>query len=250
MPHLIPSDAATGLKEDILLYENATIWAGSPANSGADAGKTAFLQVGEMVKVGDTWKFVDLPRVIDPTKNAAIAAIEGGIRSAIYRSEPGEGPGGFDNPMIAEAVKALSAYDSANAALLAKGDPRELARFHVGRIAPLRDVVKAAQAAGDARIELDHNKLIVDSLSAAYASARTPTGPGSSRRSRTRGARSARMPGTSRSRPTSRFRTSSRASTTSRLRKSGSTGSRSSSRSLARATRPRRRSCSWPAPTR
>ena len=170
LPHLIPADAGSGLKEDIFLHENVMIWAGSPTNPAANAGKLAFLQVGEMVKVGDCWKFVDLPRVIDPSKNAVIASMDGGIRSAIYRSEVGDAPAGNDNPQIAEAIKALTAFDAANSALLSKGDPKDLARFHVGRIAPLRGVVKAAEAAGDGKIELDHNKLIVDSLSAAYAS--------------------------------------------------------------------------------
>ncbi|WP_435017478.1 redoxin domain-containing protein [Tundrisphaera sp. TA3] len=176
MPHLIPADAASGLKDDVLLYENAVIFAGAPNNPAANAGKMAFLQVGEMVKIGDVWKLVDLPRVIDPSKNAVIAAIEGGIRSSIYRSEPGDGPAGNDNPAIAAAIKELSAFDAANSALLTKGDPKDLARFHVGRIAPLRGVVKAAEAAGDAKIELDHNKLIVDSLAAAYASGAYPEG--------------------------------------------------------------------------
>ena len=92
MPHLIPADA--GLKEDCLLYENATIW---PASASL---KVAFLQSGEIIKVGDVWKFVDVPRVIDPSKNGVITANEGGIRSWVFRNDGakadrvGQPPGG------------------------------------------------------------------------------------------------------------------------------------------------------------
>ena len=170
LPHLIPADA--GLKDDLILHENAVIFAGSPSSGGA--GKTAFLQVGEMVKVGETWKFVDLPRVIDP-KTGMIAAFEGGIRSAVFRNEAGPAAGA-ENPQIAEAMAGLAAYHKANEALLTS-NAQGIARFHVGRIAPLNKIVKAAEAAGDAKVELDHQKLIVDSLAAAYSSGAYPEGP-------------------------------------------------------------------------
>ena len=60
MPHAIPADPALGLEQDLLMYENAVIFAGPP--NGQAQGKVAFLQVPEMVKVaGDVWKFVELP---------------------------------------------------------------------------------------------------------------------------------------------------------------------------------------------
>lgn len=62
LPHVIPADV-TG-KDDLLLYENAVIFA-TPAGSG-DPLAMAYLQAPEMVRVGDAWKFVQLPRPIDP----------------------------------------------------------------------------------------------------------------------------------------------------------------------------------------
>ena len=173
LPHLIPADA--GLKSDVLLYENAVIFATSPATQ-ANPDKLAFLQVGEMVKVGETWKFVDLPRVVDP-KSGVIAAVEGDIRSWVYRSDAGIA-GAAENPAIAEAMQALAAFDNSkpNQALQTSGVPKDLARFHVGRVAPLKQVVKAAEAAGDPKIELDYHKLIVDSLAAAYATGQYTAG--------------------------------------------------------------------------
>ncbi len=170
MPHLIPADA--GLKEDVVLYENAVIYAGSPNQ--ANPGKVAFLHVDEMVKVGESWKFVDLPRVIDPSKNGVIASSEGGIRSWVFRNDVGNAQPG-ENPQVAEALAALAAYDKANEGLLA-GDPKSVARFHVARYAQLKAVAEAARAAGEPKVELDHLKLSVDGLAAAYASGAYPAG--------------------------------------------------------------------------
>jgi thiol-disulfide isomerase/thioredoxin len=167
MPHLIPAES--GLKDDIILCESATIFAASPANQ-ANPGKVAFLQVGEMIRLGEVWKFVDLPRVVDPAKNGVIAAAEGGIRSWVFRTDA-NAPAGGENPAVAQAMQELIAYDNSkeSQALQASAVPKDSARFHVGRVTPLRKIVKAAETAGDARIELDHQKLIVDSISAAYA---------------------------------------------------------------------------------
>ena len=175
MPHLIPAEA--GLKDDLILCESATIFAAS-TSAQANPGKMAFLQVGEMIRLGETWKFVDLPRVVDPSKNNGVIAVaEGGIRSWVFRSDAGGATGGED-PRVAEAIQALVAFDNSkeSQALQTSGVAKDLARFHVGRVAPLNKVVKAAEAAGDARIELDHQKLIVDSLSAAYATGQYPDG--------------------------------------------------------------------------
>lgn len=175
MPHLIPADS--GLKDDLILCESATIFAGSPANQ-ANPGKMAFLQVGEMVRLGETWKFVDLPRVIDPAKNGVIAVAEGGIRSWVFRNDGGNAGNGTENPQVAAAMQALMAYDNSkeSQALQSSGVPKDSARFHVGRIASLNKVVKAAETAGDSRVELDHQKLIVDSVSAAYATGQYQAG--------------------------------------------------------------------------
>jgi thiol-disulfide isomerase/thioredoxin len=173
MPHLIPAES--GLKEDIILCESATIFVSSPTNQ-ANPSKVAFLQVGEMIRLGEIWKFVDLPRVVDPTKGV-VTAMEGGIRSWVFRSDAGPA-NGSENPLIAQAMQSLVDYDNSkeSQALQASGVPKDAARFHRDRVAPLNRIVKAAEAAGEARIALDHQKLIVDSLSAAYATGHYPDG--------------------------------------------------------------------------
>src|SRR6185312_6074635 len=57
LPHVIPADAATGVSKDLVLYENAVIFAGAPASqAGGQQAKLSFLQVPEMIKIDDAWK--------------------------------------------------------------------------------------------------------------------------------------------------------------------------------------------------
>ncbi|GAC1470120.1 MAG: TlpA disulfide reductase family protein [Isosphaeraceae bacterium] len=162
MPHLIPADPLTGVTQDMILYENAVIFAGPPSAQTASApAKVAFLQVPEMLKIGENWKLVELPRAIDPEK--PVMAAEGGIRSWIFRQQGGGQENG--NPEQEAALKVLADYDNANAKVQVDGGKKELAQFHVGRIPLLRGVIKATQ---DEEQRLTFNRQIVDSLAAAY----------------------------------------------------------------------------------
>jgi thiol-disulfide isomerase/thioredoxin len=168
MPHLIPADPAAGLKDDVLLYENAVIFAGPPSGQ-APPAKVAFLQAAEMVKVGEVWKFVDLPRANDPEK--PVVSAEGGIRAWVFKQQSG-GPGS-ENAELEAALKKLAEYDATNAKLQAAGDKREIAQFHVGRIPLLRTCEKAAPNADD---KLVYQKQIADCLAAAYQAGFFPKG--------------------------------------------------------------------------
>lgn len=159
LPHLIPADPATSLKQDIILYENAMIFPGSSSGQ-ANATSMAFLQVPEMIKLGDVWKFVDLPRPVDPSK--PVVASEGGIRASLFREQVSGAPGGAQDPEVESALKELATYDEANANAESK---TALAQFHRGRIPLLQAVIKVAKTPED---RLIYNKQIVDSLAAAY----------------------------------------------------------------------------------
>jgi thiol-disulfide isomerase/thioredoxin len=157
MPHLIPAEAVSGLSQDLVLYENAVIFAGL-ANGQGSAIDLAFLQAPEMIKIGEVWKFVELPRAVDPKK--PLVAVEGGIRAWLFKGEKSPG----ESSEMEAALKALARYDDANAKLPAGGDKREVAQFHVGRIPLIDKVVKVAPNAEE---QLNYNKQIVDSLGAA-----------------------------------------------------------------------------------
>ncbi len=159
MPHVIPVDATAGLKDDLTLYENAVILVGNGKEGQGD--KTAFLQATELIKVGETWKFVDLPRAINPTNQTPLVAMEGGLRSTIYRDT---GNGAAEDPALVAEIKALADYDKANGANL--GDnKKQIARFHVGRVPRLRAIAKVAAKPED---KLSYDKQVVDSIAAAY----------------------------------------------------------------------------------
>src|SRR5262249_13422363 len=123
----------------------------------------AFLQVPEMIKLGDVWKFVELPRAIAPDK-PVVASADGGIRSWIFRSQMGAGPAGPQNPELDAALRALAAFDQKGAAILAGNDTKAIAQFHVERVGLLKAVVKAAKAPDE---QLTYKKQIIDSLVAA-----------------------------------------------------------------------------------
>src|SRR6185437_10566763 len=112
MPHLIPADPGSGLASDLLLYENAVIFAGPPNGQG-NLAKMAFLQAPEMIKLGESWKFVELPRAVNPDK--PLVSAEGGLRSWLFKSEQGGAGAIAQNPEMEAAMKALAAYDNANA---------------------------------------------------------------------------------------------------------------------------------------
>jgi thiol-disulfide isomerase/thioredoxin len=169
MPHLIPADPETGLTQDLVLYENAVIFAG-PANGQVDPAKIAFLQVPEMVKIGDVWKFVELPRAIPPDK-PIVASADGGIRSWLFRSQPGGvGP---QNPELDSALKDLARYDEENARILAGVDKKAIAQYHISRVPLLNAVVKSAKPGDE---PMAYKKQIIDSLVAAVQTGLYPNG--------------------------------------------------------------------------
>ena len=169
MPHVIPADTAAGLKGDLTLYENAVIFVGQPNGMG-DPTKYAYLQAGEMLKVGDAWKFIDLPRAVDPNK-PVLTQFDGGIRATLFR-ESASGPA--QDPKLAEAIQALGTYDTQNAEALGAGDRKTLAQFYVGRIPLLRSVVTLTASPEE---KLLYNKQIADSLALAYQTGLYPKGP-------------------------------------------------------------------------
>lgn len=162
-PHALPADPAAGLGKDVVLYENAMIFVSPPTPPGGQPGKLTMLQVPEMIQLGDAWKFVDLPRVVDPEK--PVVATASGLRSALYEVADLPGGGTHDEAMEA-ALKALAEFDKANAeALAGAGEKRETASVHLKRVPLLKAVAAAAK---DAEERLNYEKQAVDSLVAAY----------------------------------------------------------------------------------
>jgi thiol-disulfide isomerase/thioredoxin len=161
MPFVIPADAG-GLTSDLLTYENGVVFVNS-GDGTSDPTKTSYLQVPEMIKIGDSWKFVSLPRVINPGAAEPAAAPETeSIRSIVYRNTAAPGGIGAD-PALDTALKALADYDTKNAAALGGGNRQTIAQYHVSRVPVLKQVMLSAPEAE----KVVYLRQIVDSLAAA-----------------------------------------------------------------------------------
>ncbi|MEW4569376.1 thioredoxin-like domain-containing protein [Tautonia sp. JC769] len=178
MPHLIPADASAALKDDVLLFENSVIFAGE-ADGMTDLGKVAYLQVPELVKVGEVWKFVGLPRAFnpDPSQAEMIVAYEG-IRAWLYR-EGGSGGAVASqvSPELEQALRTLAEYDAGAVEIFAKGNAKEIATYHYERVRKLRDVIAAASDAD----RIEYEKEAINSLAAAYQTGDPQIGPATKR---------------------------------------------------------------------
>lgn len=175
MPHLIPSDSSASVKDDLLLFENAVVFAGS-VDGMADLGKVAYLQVPELVKIDEVWKFVGLPRAFnpDPSDSEMIVSYEG-IRAWLYR-EGGGGGGAVASqvgPELEKALRNLADFDASAVDVFAKGDQKEIATYHYERVRKLRDVIAAAPE----RDRIEYEKEAINSLAAAYQTGDAQVGP-------------------------------------------------------------------------
>lgn len=170
-PHAIPADPGIGLTKEITLYENAVIFAGAPVGqTPRDPSKVAFLQVPEVIRLGEVWKFVSLPRAIDPDK--PVVSVESGIRAALFhKNTPVGGPP--PNEAMEAPLRALADYDAKNAEMIRGGEKRDQAKFHLDRITFVRAIVAAAK---DPEDKLMYDKQTVDSLIAAYRTGLYPAG--------------------------------------------------------------------------
>jgi thiol-disulfide isomerase/thioredoxin len=133
-----------------------------------DPAKMAFLQIPDMIKLGATWKFVELPYAIDPEKPVVAAA--SGLRTILFDKANNVQP--RDEAMEA-ALKGLADYDVKNAQLVQSGDPEKVVRYHHGRVPLLRAVVKVAPTVEE---KLNYNKQVVDSLIGALRTGLYPQG--------------------------------------------------------------------------
>ena len=169
-PHVIPADPAGGPEKDIIVYENAMIFpgmAGAQADAAAAPPRIAFLQIPDTIKLGETWKFIELPRAIDPEK--PVMASVAGLRAMLFDRANNVQP---RDEAVDTALKALADYDGKNAQLMQAG-AREKAQYYTGRVRFLRAVVKASKTDED---KLIYDKQVIDSLVEALRTGAWPQG--------------------------------------------------------------------------
>ena len=171
MPHLIPADDDNGLKTDAIVYENGIIFAGLPNGQG-DPTATSYLQAADLVKIGENWKFLALPRANDPKKPIVVSSQDAGLRVALAKSTGAAQPAG-SNPKEEEAKLALANFDSKHGHYTADGTKQQQASYHIERIALLRELIKSSDKPEEVLLG---NKQIADGLAAAYQTGQYPKG--------------------------------------------------------------------------
>ena len=170
-PHVIPADPAVGLAKDVTLYENAMVIPGTTAAQ-QNAAKMAFLQIPDMIQLGATWKFVELPHAIDPEK--PIVAAASSMRSMLFDRAGRRRAAQRGNGARPQGPGRLRHEECAN--FCRPATRQSIARYHVGRIPFLRDIVKTSKNEDE---KLGYNKQVVDSLISAlrtglYSEGRKP----------------------------------------------------------------------------
>ena len=167
LPHVIPADPALKLAADLTLYENPLILVGLP-NGQAGAERMAYLQAPELVKFGESWKFVGLPTALNPQKPAPVANRDT-IRSILF-ADGDRAPNPVD-PAVRALIDAIAALDK-------KGVPdpnadfKGFVQFHLDRIKPLRKLAEDEKV--PAAEKLAYNRQVVDGLIALYQTGKYP----------------------------------------------------------------------------
>ncbi len=169
MPHVIPGDAGSGLTDEIVLYENAVVFV--TPSSKAESQGIAYLHVPELIRIGETWKFLSLPRAVDPVQPVLAEVDQGSLRSAIYGRADASAMASDSSSIPPDLMKALAEHD--DAAPGADSSSKELAQWHLDRIEILRKIITAAR--GDEE-KLTFYKQVVHDLAEAYKSGLYPQG--------------------------------------------------------------------------
>jgi thiol-disulfide isomerase/thioredoxin len=169
MPHAIPEDAAPGLTSELVLYENAVIFVTPSASS--DARSVAYLHAPEMIRIGETWKFLGLPRAVDPSQPVLAESDSASLRSLIFGRPDPAALAGDGASIPPDLLKALADHDNA----MPGGDAsaKELAQWHLDRIEILRKIIAAAKNDDE---RLTFYKQVIHDLAEAYRSGLYPQG--------------------------------------------------------------------------
>lgn len=171
MPHVIPSDAVRGLDRDIILYENAAVFV-APGSKPADPRAVTYLHVPEVVKLGETWKFLDLPNAVDPAEPVAQLS-EGKLREALYGQVNVAGPGPEQSAVDPALLKTLAEHDAKMPP--PDADDKVLAQWHLDRIEILKKIIAECKSPEE---KLNFYKLVVHDLAEAYRTGLYPQGEG------------------------------------------------------------------------
>jgi len=134
MPNLIPADNQKTSK-DVIVYENVMAIVDTE-------GKNTFMQIGEMIRIGNTWKLTQVPSQLDGDR---FEVAEGGIMLQPSVAAPGAITSGDLSPEMKKLIDDLRALD--NKAPQGNATKAEMVRYNVSRAKVLEKVADIAPTA-------------------------------------------------------------------------------------------------------
>ncbi len=168
MPHTIPNEAATGLAQELILYENGVIFA-TPSRPHADQGMLGYLHVPELIRIGEVWKFFRLPRSVDPKEPVVANLDQGSLRTLLYG--PTRATSNPDEDVLVALSKRLADHEKS---MPEPDNERGLAQWHVDRI-PIINLEGIKKVRGEEN-KVGLYKQVIHDLAEAYRSGFYPQG--------------------------------------------------------------------------
>jgi TolA-binding protein/thiol-disulfide isomerase/thioredoxin len=142
----------TGWKQDVILYGRAMILCETN-------GKTEYIQLGDVIQVGDVWKLKDAPTTLDTANTTSL------IAGNTPASSTASAAPGVENPAMQKALKALADLDAKAPQDATNGPSPAMVQYHSQRAEVINQIVAACT-------EKDREawyKQLIDSLSASVA---------------------------------------------------------------------------------
>lgn len=159
MPNLIPRESGHS-DRDLLVYENAM----AIVDNG---GQNGFVQIGEVVQVGDVWKLTSIPQPIDGDN---IQVVAGGLLMQPSVSALAGGSVQL-SPEVQKLIEQLQKLDEAAPGPMSAAEA--VTRYNVSRAKLLRDLAQAADDAEDRELWL---RQLIDLITAAVQMDSYPNG--------------------------------------------------------------------------
>lgn len=161
MPNIVPKEAGKS-ERDLHVYENVMAIVDT-------AGKTGFVQIGELVQVGDVWKLTSVPR---PIEGDNLQVVAGGLLMQPSVASLSEGSVQL-SPEVQKLIEQLQTLDEAAPAATAKKE--DAVKYNVARAQLLAQLASVAD--GEDERELWQRQRI-DGITAAVQLDAYPNGLG------------------------------------------------------------------------
>ncbi len=157
MPSTIPTEQ-TGSREDVITHQNAMTLVEID-------GQTGLIQLGTLIRVGDTWKLTRMPQPLEG--NAVQVADDGLFSPVIAGNQPAPQPaaGTAENPKVQKLIEELQALDKKTPGPTASKNA--WAAFNEQRTVALRKLVASADTVEDRE---QWQKQIADGIAAGVQS--------------------------------------------------------------------------------